>query len=48
MYMRVRQESVKERREMGVFVVEYTPTGEMLADTLTKPLHDNLYRVMSR
>ena len=29
------QESVKERREMGDVVVEHTPTGEMIADTLS-------------
>jgi len=34
-YMRVRQESVKERREMGDVVVEYTPTGDMIADILS-------------
>ena len=47
-YMRVRQESVKERLEMEDFVVEYTPTGEMVADILTKPLHGNLFKVMRR
>ena len=45
-YMRVRQESVKERIDIGDFRVEYVPNGEMIADILTKPLHGHLLRVM--
>lgn len=45
-YMRVRQESVKERIDLCDFGVEYVPTGEMIADILTKPLHGNLFRWM--
>lgn len=45
-YMRVRQESVRERVTAGDFTVEYVPTGEMVADVLTKPLHGKLFEAM--
>ena len=47
-YMRVRQASIKERLDNGDFVVEYTPTGSMIADVLTKPLSGELFRTMRR
>ena len=35
---------VKDRVDKGEFQIEYTPTGEMLADYFTKPLQGNLFR----
>jgi hypothetical protein len=37
---------VKERIESGEVVLEYLPTGEMVADMLTKPLQGQLFRRM--
>ena len=45
-YMKVRQESVRERVTAGDFKVEYVCTGMMLGDILTKPLSGELFRVM--
>jgi hypothetical protein len=35
---------VHDRMEAGEIVIEYMPTGFMLADILTKPLHGSLFR----
>ena len=43
-YLRVRQALVKEHHDRGDVKLQYLPTGEMLADVLTKPLQGKLFR----
>ena len=45
-YMRVRQAVVKNQVESGPLVVKYIPTGQMLADVLSKPLQGMLFRAL--
>ena len=45
-YMKVRQESVRERILSNDFIVKYYPTELMIADILTKPLTGNVFREM--
>ena len=43
-YLRVRQALVEEHHDRGDVKLQYLPTGEMLADVLTKPLQGRLFR----
>ena len=39
---------VKDRIDKGEVVLEYLPTGEMVADIMTKPLQGELFRKMRK
>jgi hypothetical protein len=39
---------VKDRVDSGEIVIEYLPTGQMIADILTKPLQGDLFRRLRR
>ena len=45
-YLRVRQAVVKTQVDCGALVVQYIPTGKMLADLLSKPLQGMLFRFL--
>ena len=47
-YMRVRQAFVQERCEAGEVEVSYLPTGQMIADTLTKALQGAVFKYLTR
>ena len=47
-YMRVRQAYVQEHHQDGSVVIQYLPTGKMLADMLTKPLQGALFKYLAR
>jgi hypothetical protein len=42
-HLRVRQARVKEMVDNGMLVIEHMPTGNMIADVLTKPLQGTLF-----
>jgi hypothetical protein len=45
-YMKVRREYVKERLGTGEVEIEFKPTGQMIADVLTKPLGGEQYHIL--
>ena len=45
-HLRVRQCRLKEKIDQGELVIEYMPTGNMIADVLTKPLQGTLFLFM--
>ena len=45
-HIAVRYFFIKEKIDEGEIEVEYTPTLQMLADMFTKPLQEELFRVM--
>jgi hypothetical protein len=47
-HINVRYFFIKDRVDAGEVEVEYKPTGEMIADILTKPLQGELFRRMRR
>jgi hypothetical protein len=45
-HLRVRQARVKEMVDNGRLIVEHMPTGNMIADVLTKPLQGTLFNFL--